>query len=279
MIASAARAGVSQVLLSARGNVTPAQVVELGLKHPTCIVPSVRTKGDQFVENRPSYYRQLDEQFSQPEFKAMSEIILVHAPKGKRAPEAIVAANSPQVTEVIRRAVAKGWPVVLHYEFRWLATRYGASARAGRIAELKSLASEHPQHPFALIHMGQLDASDVVDLIEAHPNLVFLTSHANSLSVSESKQPWTDMFARGELSPPWKVLVLQYPDRFVLALDNVWPEDWSDTYVKQVELWRQALGKLPSEVAHAVAHGNAERLWNLAPAVAGQGCGALQPPS
>lgn len=278
VIATAADAGVTQVLLSSRGKVTTAQVIDLGLKHPTCIVPSVRTKGIHYADNHPSYYRMLDEQFNQPEFRAMSEVILVHAAKGNRAPEWNVAANSPQVTEAIRRAVARGWPVVLHYEFRWLATKYGASARTERLAELKSLASEYPQTPFALIHMGQLDLSDVTDLIGAHPNLVFLTSHANTLSVRVSKQPWTNMFARGELSPPWKALVMQYPDRFVLALDNVWPEDWSDTYVKQVDLWRQALGKLPAEIAHAVAHRNAERLWNLAPAVTGQGCAALQPP-
>ena len=48
--------------------------------------------------------------------------------------------------------------------------------------------------------------------------------------------------------------------------------------MQQVDLWRKALGKLPDEVAHAVAHGNAERLWKLAPAMPGQGCAALKLP-
>src|SRR5258707_633689 len=95
VIGYAARAGVTQVLLSAR------------------------TKGRAFDENRPGYYTLLDEQFREPAFRAMSEIILVHSPKGKRAPEVNVAANTPQVKEAIQRAIAKGWPVVLHYEFRW----------------------------------------------------------------------------------------------------------------------------------------------------------------
>jgi hypothetical protein len=39
---------------------------------------------------------------------------------------------------------------------------------------------------------------------------------------------------------------------------------------------RRTLRKLPNEVAHAVAQGNAERLWKLSAAVTGQGCGALK---
>jgi hypothetical protein len=278
VIEYAARAGVTQVLLSARGRVTTAQVLKLGSTHPACIVPSVRTKGRAFDENRPGYYTLLDEQFKEPAFRAMSEIILAHAPKGKRAPEVNVAANAPQVKEAIQRAVAKGWPVVLHYEFRWLGSAYGTGARAKRMAELKSLVSQHPQQVFALIHMAQLDASDAGQLLAAHPNLVFLSSHANTLAVNESRQPWTNMFADRELASEWKALVLRHSDRFVLALDNVWPEHWSEKYVQQVELWREALGKLPGEVAHAVAHSNAERLWKLAPAIAGHGCGALKLP-
>ncbi len=87
VIEYAARAGVTQVLLSSRsGQVTTAQVLDVASMHPACIVPSVRTKGRAFVENLPGYYTLLDEQFKEPAFRAMSEIILVHAPKGKRAP-------------------------------------------------------------------------------------------------------------------------------------------------------------------------------------------------
>lgn len=279
VIQYAAKAGVTQVLLSARGRVTTAQVLDLAARYPGCVVPSIRTKGRQFDDNQPGYYTLLDEQFNVPAFGAMSEIILAHAAKGKRAPAVYVAANSPQVQEAVQRAAARGWPAVLHYEFRWLTSLYGASGRAKRMTELASLVSQHPHQVFALIHMAQLDAKDAADLIAAHPNLVLLTSHANPLIVSGSRQPWTDMFARGELAPEWKALFLQHPERFVLAFDNVWPEHWSAQYVEQVELWRKALGKLPTDVAHAVAHGNAERLWHLPPALADQGCAAIEMPA
>jgi hypothetical protein len=278
VIEYASRAGVTQVLLSPRGGATSAQVLDLGSAHPTCVVPSVRTKGRAYAEHRDDYYTMLEEQFSEPAFRAMSEIILVHGQKGRRAPELTMAADAPQVKEAIRRAIDKGWPIVLHYEFRWLAGAQGDEGRAKRMAELKALLARYPQHPFALIHMAQLDPGDTADLLAAHRNLVFLTSHANPLSVVDSKQPWTDMFAGEELAAQWKALILRHPDRFVLALDNVWREHWSGKYAEQVRLWRKALGKLPPEAAHAVAHGNAERLWKLAPAKAGEGCAALNAP-
>lgn len=274
LIEFAARAGVSRVLLSARGRVTTAQVAHLGAEHAECIVPSVRTKGRAYDENRQGYYKQLEEQFAEPGFRAMSEILLVHAPKGRLAPEVNVAADAPQAMEAIQRAIDKGWPVVLHYEFRWLGRERGDAERAKRMAELKTLLTRYPDHPFALIHMAQLDAGDAAELLAAHRNIVFLTSHANTIAVNDSRQPWTHMMAGDDLASDWKALVLRYPDRFVLALDNVWAEHWSEKYVEQTGLWRKVLGKLPSEVAHAVAHGNAERLWKLEPARPGQGCAA-----
>jgi len=271
-----ARAGVTQVVLSTRGKVTPSAFLEMGAKYPDCIVPSVRIKGRAYDENQPGYYKQLNEQLAQRAFKAMSEIILAHAPKGDRAREVYLEAETPQVQAAVKHAIAKGWPLVLHYEFRWLTSAYGVQARAKRMEELRSLLSLYPQHPFALIHMAQLDANDAASLLAAHANVFFLTSHANPVKVSESSQPWTDMFVGDDLAPDWSALILRYPDRFVFAIDNVWPEDWSEKYVSQVGVWRQALGKLPEEVAHAVAHGNAERLWKLPSAKPNNGCAALK---
>lgn len=275
VIEQAARAGVAQMLLSARGGATSEEVLELAEKYPGCVVPSVRTKGRAYAANEPRWYKQLERQLEAPQFRAMSEIILAHAQKGKAAPEVNLALAAPQAGAAVSRAMQKGWPVVLHYEFRWFGRAYGAPARAERMAELRSLLARHPEQPFGLIHMAQLDAAEAGELLAAHANLVFLTSHANPIVAASSRQPWTNMFSGDELTGQWAALLVRYPKRFILAFDNVWPEHWSDKYAEQAKVWRGALGKLPSEVAHAVAHGNAERLWKLAPAAAGQGCAAL----
>ncbi len=74
------------------------------------------------------------------------------------------------------------------------------------------------------------------------------------------------MFDDELLTPAWKDLMTQNPDRFILAFDNVWPDHWGTYYLRQIALWRKALAARPHEAAHAIAHGNAERLWRLPPA-------------
>jgi len=73
------------------------------------------------------------------------------------------------------------------------------------------------------------------------------------------------MFENDGLAPEWKTLIVTNPKRFIFALDNVWPNHWRNDYEEQVSLWKNALNKLPPEVAHAVAHGNTESLWKLKP--------------
>ena len=73
------------------------------------------------------------------------------------------------------------------------------------------------------------------------------------------------MFDGDHLSESWKQLMVKYPGRFILGFDNVWPEHWSQYYLDQIKLWREAVKELPPEVAHAFTHGNAERLWRLPP--------------
>jgi hypothetical protein len=117
--------------------------------------------------------------------------------------------------------------------------------------------------------MGQLRSDDVFRLIQAHPNIYFLTSRSDPLIISSAgsaRQGWVNMFRGDSLGDDWKRLIVRYPDRFALAFDNVWPEYWSDLYVRRAQLWRRALSELPPLVAEAVAHANAERLWRMPPA-------------
>ena len=123
-----------------------------------------------------------------------------------------------------------------------------------------------PGHPFVLIHMAQLGPEEVARLIATHPNLYFIPAHATPVTLDRTREPWTAMFTGRRLAPPWRALILRYPERFVLGFDNVWANHWEKLYLPQVALWREALSDLPDDVAHAVAHRNAERLWRLPPA-------------
>ncbi len=253
------KAGVWHVILSARNDRNPTDVADFASPHPDRVTAAVRTKGGAFNHNKPLYKKLLKSQTDNPVFKAIAEVILFHAAKGNKAPAIEVSATSPQNLMALKAAKKKGWPFVLHYEF----------AAAGwdkkdLMTEMEALVAEHADHPFLLIHMGQLDAEEVARLIGAHPNLSFMTSHSNPVSIAENPgQPWSRLFEGETLAPKWKALIEKHPDRFVLAFDNVWPEYWGRMFLEQASVWRKALAELPPNVAQAVAHGNAERLWKI----------------
>ena len=69
-----------------------------------------------------------------------------------------------------------------------------------------------------------------------------------------------------EFAPDWAALLARHPERFIFALDMVRDKHWrKKKYRRAVRYFRRALSRLPAAAARAIAHGNAERLWRLAP--------------
>ncbi|MBT7943867.1 MAG: amidohydrolase family protein [Alphaproteobacteria bacterium] len=252
------KAGVRRTLLSARNDRSPQDVAEFATAHPGRITAAVRSKGRAFNDNKKKFRKLVKQQLKQPVFKALGEVILYHAQKGNKAPEINVSLDSPQAQLMLDAALDRKWPFIAHFELK-----ASGGAKPDIMASFEAALRANPEHPFVLIHMAQLDVGEVKRLIADHGNVYFITSHSNRIKDFSTKQPWTNMFDVESLLPGWSKIMVEHPDRFVLGFDNVWPEDWEERYVGQAELWRKALAELPPEVAHAVAHGNAERLWNL----------------
>lgn len=254
------RAGVNHVILSTRGRATPRELLALARNNPGRITPSVRTKGGIYTRNDPKYYKVLKGQLNMDGFGAMAEVIMWHAQKGDKAPQVIVSPDDKRVQTALKAALERKWPFVVHIEFA-----AAGGDRDSFMAKFETLLRQYPGHPFLLIHMGQLPADEAGRLIEKFPNIHFITSHANPITVNSSNQPWINLFDGEHLRGEWKALMSAHPDRFVLGIDNVWADHWGGKYVRQAAHWRKALGELPPDAAHKVAHGNAERLWRLAP--------------
>jgi len=253
------QAGVRHTILSARNDRPPQDVADVAAKHPDRITAAVRSKGRAFNGNTPKFTKLITQQMTMPAFKAMGEVLLFHAQKGKKAPKIDVAPDSPQAQMLLNIALDKNWPFIAHYEFAALGWD-----KSAYMDGFEAMVKAHPGHPFVLIHMGQLNVDDVQRLISVHPNVYFMMSHANTVSVAKNpKQPWINLFEGQSLAPKWAAVMNAHPDRFILAFDNVWPEFWGKFYLDQAALWRKALSELTPDVAHALAHGNAERLWNL----------------
>ncbi len=258
------KAGVACTILSpgvtsTRGVVTPEELVSLASKNPERIIPAVRTKVK--MRGDKDYYKLLEEQMNIPQYGAMAEVLMYHdSLKLGTVNVPIIEAHfdDKRVQAALKYALDKEWPFIIHIEFA-----AAGSKRDQFMTELKTLLVQYPEHPFALIHMGQLDRAAVQQLIEAHGNIYFMTS---STTPSYAKNaPWTNMFDGGNLSADWKQLIIQHPDRFILGFDMVFARMWGRHYLNTVAIWREAINELPTEVAHVFAHGNAERLWHLPP--------------
>ena len=253
--------GVKTTLLSARGKRNWNNILQWSSEHPDMIAPLIRSKGKDYQNSTPKYYKKLRKQIESGEFVGAAEALIFHEKKGNKAPKVAVELNDKRVTVLLNESLRYGWPFVIHIEFASL----HAQERQQYMDDLTSLLEKHQEHPFALIHMGQLQHQQVQELIEQHPNIYFLTSHTDPVTVNNSRQPWINIFTPSgyHFKDSWKNLFNAYPDRFIFALDNVWDYHWQNSYNKKMKYWREALLELPENTAHLIAHGNAERLWKL----------------
>lgn len=265
-------AGVSRTILALRGRTEPGALISFASRHPDRITAAVRTKGGAYLKGPEEFNRFLDKQIELSGFGAMAEILLWHAKKGQaptvtfgsgkkgKPPQIVVSPNDPRVRVALVKAIEKRWPFVVHIEF----AAAGADADAFMV-KFEDMLRQYPHHPFVLMHMGQLHATDVRRLIGKHQNIYFNTAKTTPIVVERSPQPFVNLFKGNVLAPEWRELFVLYPDRFVLGFDNVFADHWRKRYVEQVALWRKALKDLPPNVGHAVGHGNAETLWRLPP--------------
>jgi len=245
-------AGVSRILLAADSDSPESWLLSFAAEHPGRISPLLRTKGPKatLADINPSK--------STSDFVGLEEIIVWHAQKKHAHARQMHFGFNTDVRRMIHVAIAKSWPCIIHIEFR-KTDEY----RDELMAKLKELLAQNRSTPFLLIHVGQLSAPEISRLIDEHSNIGFLLSHTTPYY--QRQQPFTNFFPDGKLSKEWRALLIAHPDRFVAAFDAAHAPAWNKQYVRDVLRWRRTLEKLPSEVAHAIGHGNAEKLWHLPP--------------
>ncbi len=254
------KAGVAVTILSTRFKRPSQDVVDYARKNPGRIIPAFKTKTRPFMKGSTGYKELIQKEEKTHTFGAMAEVILYHARKGNKAGQAIIAPDSQRAMDLLAIAQKNGWPFIFHIEF--------ASAGSYRkifMKKMEAVVDGYPNHNFGIIHMGQLEHDQVARLLKKHPNLFFIMSHSNPVSIKNTKQPWINMFTGDFLKPSWEELIINYPKQFVIGFDNVFPVHWGRPYLKAVAYWRSAMSKLPIDVAHAIAHQNAERLWHIKP--------------
>jgi len=253
--------GVKTTLLSLSAqarSLLPIEVVNAADQFPGRFIPAIDSK----AVNETVSMRRVEAEIESGKYQAVGEVLIFHEAKpAAHAERFTYAFDTPFIAKTLDYAFANHWPAIAHIEF----TAMTATEKPFYQNMLETELNAQPDNAFALNNLGQLTPDLAGTLLAGHKNLYLLTSTTSPAAIGRTKYGWTNMFQGSDLSPAWKQLVERYPDRFLLAFDNVTAERWERTYVPDVRMWRQALGDLPPDVARAMAHGNAERLWHLTP--------------
>lgn len=257
-------AGVHRVILSTSHQLHFKNALKLANRYPERVIPAVRTLNRAYIQNSPKWYRIMEKQISNERFAALGVLFLyAHPPEWSE--RLWVRMSDPRIQYVLEHARNKDWPVVLLANFS--SRRLSRQEREILLRDLETLLRENRRQPFVLVSMGGLGSDEVTRLINTYRNIYFSTAHCTPMwQDEESETAWISIFDKNELLPEWRNTLTRHPDRFVFAIGAFFPYHWSEDYAFEVnEYWLPALASLPERAAHAIAHGNAEWLWNIEP--------------
>jgi predicted TIM-barrel fold metal-dependent hydrolase len=174
-----------------------------------------------------------------------------------------VPTDSAYFQELMKMAIEKKTPLPMHMEWH-----------PDSVAQLGHLLTSYPQGAVVLSHCGKITvANDIRIFFEKHSNVFCDLGYRGApLAAQESaKDPrrliyWpASYFRKADIKPDWLQLIEDFPDRFMMAVDDV--HSWAQ-YDETVEAIRTGvLDKLKPETAEKVAYKNAMKLYQLPPSV------------
>ena len=145
-------------------------------------------------------------------------------------------ARTPTMQQVAALAVARDIPLHVH-------------SGAGPVDALFSI---EPGLKILWAHAGFVEPADVVGaMLDRYANLW-----------SEVSFRAHDIAPGGRLSEAWRQLFARHPDRFMIGSDTYVTERWS-VYGSLIDEHRNWLDQLPADIAKAIAHENAERVFGV----------------
>ncbi|MBT9611959.1 MAG: amidohydrolase family protein [Burkholderiales bacterium] len=159
--------------------------------------------------------------------------------------------------DLLRLSAETKRPFVLH-----------AEAEKHVMAALEKQLTEVPGAILIWAHAcGRTAPGEARRLLRRFPNL-----HCDLANMTDTGQygslwpragSWTYQFEKaGQIIPEWKAVVLEFPGRFVLGMDNNEQKGWvNGGWNRRLNRFRSLLDQLPASVASALAHENAVRLF------------------
>jgi hypothetical protein len=156
-------------------------------------------------------------------------------------------ANGPVARQLMALAEEKDLVVLAHVDDRAIDLLMAATPSNGQKLRLI----------WAHTGIGGAAVERVEALLARYPGLMGELSYRPGLTCAAAAGDGPE-----GLCPPWRALLLKYPQRFLIGSDT-WINPRWQAYDALMQGYRAWLGDLPAEVAHAVAWGNGARLFGL----------------
>ncbi len=246
LVSSMDKAVIRKAVLFRHPESKTADVLEAYRKYPERILPC---RGDDGLDvNDPTTLNLIRADLDTGLFRGLGEIIIRHA-----LTKANIPADHPVLLELFKLAAEHRIPVTVHLD----------SPQKG-LAEFERALNQCPSTTFIWAHCGPSTADVLKGMLDRHPNLYADLSTLNPV--------WLKLAGRQALPPgcqieslEWIRLMEAYPDRFLFGTDP-W---FIEAYVRlpDITTWVKdnVFSQLSPETAEAIDHGNAERLFSIAP--------------
>lgn len=170
-----------------------------------------------------------------------------------------VPTDSPFFIELMEMAIRNQVPLPMHMEWH-----------PESVAELGRLLDRYPKGVVLLSHCGKTSTAEGVrPMLEKYPNLYCdLSFRSPPQATAESqKDPnrtifWPEsIFRKPGINADWKRLIEDFPDRFMVGIDDV--HSWGEYDEVVVAIRSGVLAQLSQATAQKVAWRNAVRLFKL----------------
>lgn len=168
-----------------------------------------------------------------------------------------LATDGPFFKALYDVATRNGRPLVMHLEWHPESMR-----------QLESLLATQPKGVLVLQHCGKTTrAAQIRPVLEKYPQVFCdLAFRSPPQSTNESRTDpnrtifWHSVFGGG-IKPDWRSLIEDFPDRFMVAIDDV--HSWSEYDDVVVAIRKGLLPQLKPETAEKLAYRNAVRVFQL----------------
>jgi predicted TIM-barrel fold metal-dependent hydrolase len=174
-----------------------------------------------------------------------------------------VPTDGPFFQELMKFAVQEKIPLPMHMEWH-----------PDSVLQLGNLLRSFPDGVVVLSHCGKITvADDIRRFFEKHTNVYCDLGYRGApLATQESTRDpnrmiyWPDgLFRKADIKPDWLKLITDFPDRFMMAIDDVHSWGQYDEVVAAIRFG--VLDKLDKSTAEKVAYQNAINVYRLSPGI------------